>query len=252
VQVILFDDKSFEIIIRDISEVEKNNFDRTEMMNNIAHELRTPVTGVRGYLETLIEYKNLSPEKREDFIQRAYKQIVRLSGIIQDVTLLSKTKEAPQYFMLEDVNISEMLHDLLEIDMKEAIEKNKSVVNLQVSENVIIKGNRTLLYSIFGNLINNALTHGGENLTITIHNYMEDDDYYYFSFSDTGKGVEEKYLKSIFERFYRINEGRTRDKGGSGLGLPIVKEAVDFHKGEILVKNRTEGGLEFLFTLCKK
>lgn len=252
VQVIIFDDKSFEIIIRDISETEESDFNKTAMINNIAHELRTPVTGVRGYLETLIEHKNLLPEKKDDYIQRAYKQIIRLSEIIQNVTLLSKTKEASPYFTMEDVNIHEMLHDLIEIDLKEAIEKNKSIVNVQVSENVIIKGNRTLLYSIFENLINNALKHAGENTAITIHNYMEDDNYYYFSVSDNGTGIEEKHLKSIFERFYRINEGRTRDKGGSGLGLPIVKDAVDFHKGEILAKNRTGGGLEFLFTLRKK
>ncbi|MDR0682854.1 MAG: HAMP domain-containing histidine kinase [Dysgonamonadaceae bacterium] len=252
VQVILFDDKSFEIIIRDISGIEENDFDKTAMTNNIAHELRTPVTGVRGYLETLIEHKNLPPEKKDEYMQRAYAQIVRLSDIIQDITLLSKTKEAPQYFTTEDVNIHEMLRDLIEIDLKEAIEKNKSTVNIQVSEKVIIKGNRTLLYSIFGNLVNNALKHAGENTAITIHNYMEDDNYYYFSVSDNGTGIEEKHLKSIFERFYRINEGRTRDKGSSGLGLPIVKDAVNFHKGEILAKNKTGGGLEFLFTLRKK
>jgi signal transduction histidine kinase len=80
---------------------------------------------------------------------------------------------------------------------------------------------------------------------------MEDDEYYYFSFSDDGIGIEEKYLDHIFERFYRITEGRTRDKGGSGLGLSIVKDAVNFHNGVILAKNRAQGGLEFLFTIKK-
>jgi signal transduction histidine kinase len=246
VQVIIFDDKSFEIIIRNISETEKNDFDKTAMTNNIAHELRTPVTSVRGYLETLIEHKNLSQEKKDDFTHRAYRQIIHLSEIIQNITLLSKTREAPHHFSMEDVNIYEILSDLIEIDRKEAIEKNKSTVNLHVTRNVTLKGNRTLVYSIFGNLIDNALKHAGENTTITINNYMEDDNYYYFSVSDNGKGTEEKHLKLIFERFYRIN------KGGSGLGLSIVKDAVNFHKGEILAKNKAEGGLEILFTLHKR
>jgi signal transduction histidine kinase len=252
VQVILFDDKSFEIIIRDISETEKNDFDRAAIANNITHELRTPVSGVRGYLETLMEHKNLSPDKRDEFIQRAHVQIMRLSEIIQNITLLSKTKEAAQQFTTEEVSIYEIIHDLIETDRKEAIRKNKITVNLHVAEKVILKGNHTLLCSIFGNLIDNVIKHAGENTTITIDNYMEDHNYYYFSFSDNGEGVEEKHLQSIFERFYRINEGRTRDRGGSGLGLSIVKAAVRFHGGEILAKNKTGGGLEFLFTLRKE
>jgi two-component system OmpR family sensor kinase/two-component system phosphate regulon sensor histidine kinase PhoR len=252
VHVIRFDDESFEIIIRDTSEIEKNSLDRAEMTNNIAHELRTPVTSVRGYLETLIEHDSLSPEKKKEFLQRAYKQIIRLSEIIQDVILLSKSTHAPQYFTIENVNIREMIQMLIEEELKEFTEKNDNCIELNVPGNVIVKGNHTLLYSIFWNLSTNALKYAGENITIFIHNYMEDDDYYYFSFADNGKGIDEKYLDRIFERFYRITEGRTRDRGGSGLGLPIVKDAVNFHNGEILVKNRSEGGLEFLFTLRKK
>jgi len=251
VHVIIFDDKSFEVIIRDISKSEKNNFDRTEMTNNIAHELKTPVTSVRGYLETLIEHKNLSPEKRDDFMQRAYTQIIRLSEIIQDVILLSKTKDAPQFFKMEDVNIYDMLHEIIDGEDLEML-KNNCIINIKVPKDVIIRGNRTLLYSIFRNLGNNALKYAGDNTTITIHNYMEDSNFYYFSFADNGKGVDEKHLDHIFERFYRITEGRTRDKGGSGLGLAIVKDAVAFHHGEIHAKNRAGGGLEFLFTLRKK
>lgn len=80
---------------------------------------------------------------------------------------------------------------------------------------------------------------------------MEDTRYFYFTYSDTGSGVEERHLSRLFERFYRVNEGRTRDSGGSGLGLAIVKNAVLFHKGEIIAKNRKGGGLEFVFTLKK-
>ncbi|MDR2087638.1 MAG: HAMP domain-containing histidine kinase, partial [Dysgonamonadaceae bacterium] len=248
VRVIIFDDKSFEVIIRDVSETEKKQIDRAEMTNNIAHELRTPVTSVRGYLETLIERENIPPEKKKEYIERAYKQIIRLSQIIQDVILLTKTNDAPQYFSTEPVNIYNLLVEMMETDMKEDILKHNCTVNLLVANNLIVKGNRTLLYSIFFNLCTNALKYAGENITITIHNYMEDEEYYYFSFSDNGIGIEEKYLDYIFERFYRITEGRTRDKGGSGLGLSIVKEAVNFHNGVILAKNRAQGGLEFMFT----
>jgi signal transduction histidine kinase len=250
VQVVIFDDKSFEIIIRDISESEKIHIDRAEMTNNIAHELRTPVTSVRGYLETLMEHPDMPAEKKKEYIERAHNQIIRLSQIIQDVVLLSKTNDAPQYFVTEPVNIYDLLKEMLEV-VQEEIQRHHCTVNLFVPPHAIVKGNRTLLYSIFFNLCTNALKYAGENITITIHNYMEDDEYYYFSFSDNGIGIEEKYFDHIFERFYRITEGRTRDKGGSGLGLSIVKDAVNFHKGRILVKNRSKGGLEFLFTIRK-
>jgi signal transduction histidine kinase len=252
VHVIIFDDKSFEIIIRNISESEKNNLDRAEITNNIAHELKTPVTSIRGYLETIIDYKNLAPEKRDDFIRRAYIQVMRLSEIIHDVILLSKTSDAPQTFNTEEVNIYDMLQEIIVTDAKEDIEQNKYKIDIKVPSNVVVKGNRTLLHSIFRNLGNNAVKYAGENITITIHNYMEDDYFYYFSFADNGKGIDETHLNQIFERFYRVTEGRTRDKGGSGLGLAIVKDAVAFHNGEILAKNRAEGGLEFLFTIRKK
>lgn len=115
-----------------------------------------------------------------------------------------------------------------------------------------IEGNHTLLYSIFRNLIDNALSYAGENITIGIDNYTEDNEFYYFSLYDTGCGVEEAFLDRIFDRFYRINEGRSRKNGGSGLGLSIVKNAVLFHKGQISAKNRKDGGLEFIFSLRKK
>jgi signal transduction histidine kinase len=251
VRVIIFDDKSFEIIIRNISEEEENYRYRADITNNIAHELRTPVTSISACLETLITHENLNPQKRIDYLNRAYNQVIRLSEIIQDVVLLSKTADAPQYFSMEEINILDMLHELYNQDLKENIERSHCKLVLKVPENVIVRGNRTLLQSIFHNLSTNAIKYAGENITITINNYMEDREYYYFSFSDNGKGIEEKYLSRIFERFYRITEGRTREKGGSGLGLSIVKDAVSFHQGEIHAKNSEEGGLEFLFTIKK-
>jgi len=251
VNVIISEDKSFEIILRNISEEERSRIESNEIINNIAHELRTPLTSIRGYLETLVEHENLSAEKKKEFIERAYVQMIRLSKIIQDINLLSKTADAPQHFEKVEINICEMLRELIDVDSTEICKENNSTINLQMDKNVVVKGNHTLLYSIFWNLTNNALRYAGKGASITIRKYMEDDEYYYFSFSDNGDGVDEKHLIHLFDRFYRIAEGRTRDKGGSGLGLPIVKNAVEFHNGEIFAKNRTGGGLEFLFTLRK-
>ena len=106
-------------------------------------------------------------------------------------------------------------------------------------------------YSIFRNLTDNAIAYAGVGTKITIDCYLEDDNYYYFSFSDNGVGVPEEHLNRLFERFYRVDKGRSRKLGGTGLGLAIVKNAVLFHKGEIWVKNGSNGGLNILFSLRK-
>jgi len=251
VRAIVFEDKSFEIIINDISEEEQMLYDKSEITNNIAHEIKTPITSIRGYLETILEHKNIAVETARNFVERAYNQSIRLSEIIQDVILLSKVSNAQQYFELEPVNIYDLLNQQVKQDCLEAIRESNTTIDLIMNPNVIINGNSTLLYSLFFNLGMNALKYAGDNTTITINNYMEDDEFYYFSFADNGVGVDDKHLARIFERFYRVTEGRTRDTGGSGLGLSIVKDAVNFHHGTIQAKNKAGGGLEYIFTLRK-
>jgi signal transduction histidine kinase len=251
IKSVCFDDGSFEITINDITDVEKNRFLKQEMTANIAHDLRTPVTSIRGYLETLKNLPELPDEKRRFFVERAFLQVVRLSDLIRDISLINRMEEASELFGKEQIRLLPLLEELQE-DLSDKLQRQQINLLIKVSEQVLVEGNRILLYSIFRNLIDNTLAYAGEHISAGIDNYMEDADYYYFSYYDTGTGVGEEYLSRIFDRFYRIDEGRTSDTGGSGLGLSIVKNAVAFHKGEIVAKNRTGGGLEFLFMLKKR
>lgn len=249
-QVNIFTDKSFEIILNDITRQEKTRQLKQEMTGNIAHELRTPVTGIRAYLETVLQ-QNIPDDKKEHFIKQAYNQTLTLSEILKDMSLIAKMEEAPASFALVKVNISELL-GRIKAEWSTALSEKNIEMNWQLPDNLVIKGNPVLLHSIFNNLTENAIRYAGENIKINISIFNEDHEFYYFSFYDTGVGIEnEVHLNRIFERFYRVQQGRTRDAGGSGLGLSIVRNAVQFHKGNILTKNRKGGGLEFIFQLHK-
>jgi two-component system OmpR family sensor kinase/two-component system phosphate regulon sensor histidine kinase PhoR len=249
VQAIVFEDGSFEIIIKDVSKAEKTRLLKQEMTSNIAHELRTPVTSLRGYLETL-NSRELDENKQKQFIERAFLQTIRLSNLIDDVSIISKIEEAPSQFTIETLNLSLLVNEV-RIDLSDKLAARHISFVSSIDDKLTLKGNYTLLYSIFRNLADNSISYAGEHIEIHISQYAEDEHYFYFSYYDTGTGVKEQHLSRLFERFYRVNEGRTRDTGGSGLGLSIVKNAILFHKGDIQVKNRIQGGLEFLFTLKK-
>lgn len=246
----IFDDKSFEIILTDITQQEKTKQLKHEMTGNIAHELRTPITSIRAYLETILE-QNLSDDKKLHFTKQAYNQTILLSEILKDMSIIAKLEEAPQTFNLQSVNITqiiEQLNDELKIELS-----NKQIqMHWHLPANFCINGNFNLLTSIFRNLIENTIRYAGENIEINISMFKETPEHFYILYYDTGVGIEnEIHLNRLFERFYRVQEGRTREQGGSGLGLSIVKNAVLFHKGSINVKNRKTGGLEFLIQLHK-
>ncbi|MGB6094519.1 MAG: ATP-binding protein [Moheibacter sp.] len=246
----VFEDESLEIILNDITKQEKVKQLKQEMTGNVAHELRTPVAGIRAYLETVLT-QDLDEGKKRYFIERSFQQVLALSEIIRDMSLIAKMEETPNLIVSEKVNIEALLNRINEEVGAQLKSKNMDF-DFQLPPNTEINGSSNLIYSIFRNLTDNAIRYAGSDTKINVSIYNEDADYYYFSFYDTGAGIpDESRLNRIFERFYRVNEGRTRDTGGSGLGLSIVKNAVIFHKGKIAAKNRKNGGLEFLFTLKK-
>lgn len=248
VHLLVYNDGSFEMTLTDVTRSEKNKLLKQQMSNNITHELRTPVSSIRGYIETILSCRSLSPEKQHYFLERAHAQVVRLTDLIRDVALISKTEEAPETMPREEIDINSVVADIVE-ELRGQLSESKMKVTDEIPPHTSINGNYALVYSIFRNLMENSIRYSGEGTEIGIERYNEDKEYYYFRFYDTGVGVPEEHLSRLFERFYRVTEGRTRDCGGTGLGLSIVRNAVLFHSGNISVRNRKDGGLEFLFSL---
>ena len=233
-----------------LSESVKNSEVRTrrELTQNVAHELKTPVAAILGYMESLMANPDIDREKQSFFIERTYQQSRRLTSLLEDISMLNKMTDSKRLYEREDVDVVCVVYDVIR-DTAEAAERRGVNVEMQLPPDVILHGNRSLLYSIFRNLVDNSIAYAGEGVTVKVILSHSDPQYHYFIVRDNGVGVEAKHLNHLFERFYRVDKGRSRKLGGTGLGLAIVKNAVLFHKGQIKARTAQEGGLEFSFSL---
>lgn len=220
------------------------------LTQNISHELKTPVSAILGYTETLLSNNKMPDNQKDVFVERSYEQAKRLQSLLEDITILNKLDDARLLYEKTHCNLCEIVNEVMQ-DCSYLIEKQKKLVEISLPDELPIFGNSSLLYSVFRNLLENALMYAGEDAKVSIILKEDAKRHYYFSFSDTGKGVAQEHLPHLFDRFYRVEKGRNRKTGGTGLGLAIVKNAIAFHQGSISVKNAIGGGLCFDFSLKK-
>jgi len=228
---------------------EEQNMLKRQLTQNIAHELKTPVASIQGYLETIQENPNIDEATKEQFLDRCFAQSKRLTSLLQDISTLNRMDDAPDIKDFTDVNISAIVKNIIKETSLERESKKMNFTN-DLPENIIIKGNQSLLYSVFRNLTDNSIAYAGTETTITLE-AQEEEKRWLFTFMDNGIGVPHQHLSRLFERFYRVDKGRSRKMGGTGLGLAIVKNSVILHGGTISVKNNPNGGLRFDFSLKK-
>ena len=223
---------------------------KRQLSNNINHELKTPVASIGVCLETLLSGIALTEEKRQELIERCYTHNERLRRLLNEVSLITRMEDGSALIGKERVVINDMLEEISD-ELEIMSEEEGMRLHTDFHEEVVIYGNLSLIGSIFRNLTENAIAYSeGKNIFISL--IKNDETECCIRFEDDGRGVEQEQLPRLFERFYRVDKGRSRQMGGTGLGLSIVKHAVQFHGGSISVTNRPGGGLRFDFSLKKR
>lgn len=235
-----------EITIRTI--VEKNTLKR-RMTNNISHELKTPVCIVKGYIDTILDNPDMDEKAKSRFMKKAQDNINRMDTLIKDISILNRFDEASDLIPTEPIDFHDAVTTVADENEESGMLGSMTFVN-DVPQGTIVDANFSLLVAMLHNLTKNAVYYS-KGTEVGVRYDGEEDGFYKFTFFDNGVGVDEAHLPHLFERFYCVDSGRARKSCGTGLGLPIVFDTINFHGGEISVANAAEGGLEFHFTLPK-
>ncbi|MBO4978666.1 MAG: HAMP domain-containing histidine kinase [Muribaculaceae bacterium] len=222
---------------------------KRQMSSNINHELRTPIGVIKGYLDTLLENPEMDVDTRTHFLRKAQEHAQRLVSLISDVSAITRLEEGGELINTEELDFHDIAYTLAN-DIEESGVLGTMKFEYSVPLDCKIMGNYNLLTGMLMNLARNAAAYSQGTLCELIM-LEETDKFYKFVFRDNGRGVGEEHLPHLFERFYRVDSGRARKAGGTGLGLPIVQSTVNAHGGTITVSNRKSGGLAFYFTLHK-
>ena len=231
---------------------------KRQLTQNAAHELKTPAASIRWYLESILDNPEMQEDKKKHFLERCYVQSERMSKLLLDMSALAKLDEwddnkAMIRQAFHQVDVSQVIQSVLD-DTSLQLQDKGITLSLQVPRHVEVLGDQSLIYSIFRNLIDNAIAYavGASRLEIACSEIETEGRHFYeFLVSDDGPGVEAQHLEHLFERFYRIDKGRSRKLGGTGLGLAIVKNAVAVHGGSTTALTTPGGGLTIRFTLAR-
>lgn len=216
---------------------------------NVSHELNTPVAIIKGYLDTILADKDISDDQKQRFISRASDNIDRLAELIDDLNTVMRLQENKMTIHLRTFDFHNLICKLYD-DVRHNHRAGDMELEMNIPAGCLVVGNEGLLNNALINLIGNAVKHSGGS-RISIDWLREEDGYMVFSFSDNGVGVDDEHLDRLFDLFYRVDSGRSRKNGGSGLGLSLVNRIFIAMNGDITARNAETGGLEFIFRLPK-
>lgn len=230
---------------------ERDSF-RRDFLGNVAHELKTPLFTVQGYLLTLIEGASEDKEILEKYLGRANKGVERLVAVVKDLDMIAKLETKGLKMNLQPFNILELIQNVFDLFEMRAKKKNISLVFDKIYEfPIYVIGDEEKIEQVLINLVVNSIKYGkiGGVTKVGVDEYNQNK--FIIKVSDNGEGVKQEHLSRLFERFYRVDQSRSRDQGGSGLGLAIAKHIIEAHNETILVKSTFKEGSEFSFSLEK-
>ena len=241
------EDKRLEIELLQIREEY-----RREFLGNVSHELKTPLFTVQGYLLTLVDGAINDKTIREKYLNRANKGVERLISIVKDLDMISKLESGhlnPNFETFTIVGLIQNVFDLLEMKAKKR--NIKLAFDKKYETPILVSGDVERIEQILINLIENSIKYGKQGGTTIVSVKNHSPEQFIISIVDDGEGIEQQYLTRLFERFYRVDQSRSREQGGSGLGLSIVKHIVEAHQQQVFVKSEKGKGSTFSFTLEK-
>lgn len=228
----------------DLEKEKEEMLSRQVLANNLNHEIKTPIGIIQGYIDTLIEHDNeIAPEMRRHFLEKCLENTLRLQNMAYNMSVITRIENGKEAIQLDTINLVDTLNNVLD-DLTPIFEKAGIRAINKMPQELMVRSNANVLYNIFSNLSKNAAFYSGGTEII-----VEMIDEKHISFRDNGKGVEEQYLEKIFNRFYRVDRDKNRNLSSSGLGLSIVKEAVEMHGWTISAHNHPDGGLQFIIAL---
>lgn len=240
--------KGVLLVFHDITELKKLEQMRKDFVANVSHELKTPVTSIKGFAETLLDGAMNHPETLEAFLSIILKESDRLQTLIQDLLDLSKIEQQGFELFIQQFDLRALLEEVIAILIGKAEEKNIQIELISKEEKVFIEGDVDRLKQVFINLVANAITYTPAHGDIKV--VLESGkDMVRINVKDTGVGIGKDEIPRIFERFYRVDRARSRNSGGTGLGLAIVKHLVEAHHGTITVISEVGKGSEFIIEL---
>jgi two-component system phosphate regulon sensor histidine kinase PhoR len=230
---------------------ERDSF-RRDFLGNVAHELKTPLFTVQGYILTLMEGAINDKQIRMKYLDRANKGVERLVAVIKDLDMIAKLENEGTKLNIEVFNLLELIQNVFDLFEMKAKKRNISLKFDKIYEfPVFVKGDIEKIEQVLINLIVNSIKYGKPNGTTFVAVDIYNDKKFILKVIDNGEGIKKEHLPRLFERFYRVDQSRSRDQGGSGLGLSIVKHIVEAHDENMLLKSTYGEGSEFSFTMEK-
>lgn len=229
---------------------QKENF-RKEFIGNVAHELKTPIFSIQGYILTLLEGALEDPNFNRKFLKKAAKSVERMTMIVEDLDTITQFESGTMKLDIDKIEIVELTREIVESRDQEAEQKKiKVVFNKSYDRPIMVRADAFRISQVLTNLISNSIKYGKEKGTTTIR-FFDVEDHILIEVEDDGPGIDEIHLPRLFERFYRVDKSRSRHQGGTGLGLAICKHIIEAHKQSITVRSTVGKGSVFSFTLAK-